>query len=211
MLYGIKDASNLRIDSLAQNGKPVLYANYCNTTDITFSSESTFANIKGVKTIRWDHNREGGFKTEMEVLNLSMISLLFGTDFQTGVVPISKREVLTVTGGTANLSGTPKAGSLAIFKLDTSDNLTHLQEQLVGTVSTADKYSIAGNVLTFNTTTTFPDNTGKVVCYYLQDSAATAQSFSVKVDNFPSNYRIYGDTTVRGQDGNFATYVPKCA
>lgn len=58
MLYGIRDAANLRLDSLVTN-KPVLYSNYCNMTDISFTSESSFALIKGVKQIRWDHNREG--------------------------------------------------------------------------------------------------------------------------------------------------------
>lgn len=201
MLYGIKDASSVRVDSLAVN-KPVLYAPYCNTTDISFTSESTFASIKGVKSIRWDHNREGTFRTEFEVMDLAWISLLFGTAFTAGAVPIAKREVLSVTSGACTMVGTAKAGSLVIFKLDTTDNLTHLEEQTVGVTTTADKYALSGKDLTFNTATTFTDNAGKVVLYYLEDSAATAKSFAVKVDNWPTNYKIYGDTSVRGQDGN---------
>jgi len=201
MLYGIKDASSVRVDSLATL-KPVLYAPYCNTTDISFTSESTFASIKGVKTIRWDHNREGSFKTEFEVLDLAWISLLFGTSFAAGVVPIAKREVLSVTSASALMVGTAKASSLVIFKLDTGDNLTHLTEQTAGLPASAENtYSISSKTITLNSTT-FSDNLGKIVLYYLEDSVATAKSFAVKVDNWPGNYKLYGDTTVRGQDGN---------
>lgn len=200
MLYGIKDASNLTVISNATS-KPILYADYCNTTDISFTSETVYAMVKGVKKIGWDKNREGSFKTSMQVFDLKWISLLMGSDFVTGVTTLNKKEVLSVTGGAATLSATPKAGSLIIYKLDTADNLTHLTEQTVGTpASTADKYSIAGNVnLTFNTTTTFPDNTGKIVAYYLVDSASTAQTFSVKVDKYPSGYSIIGDTTIKSE------------
>ena len=215
MLYGIKDAANLRIDKIETSGtKPVLYADYCNTTDISFTSDSIFASIKGVKTIRWDQNREGVFRTSMEVLNLGMIALLFGTEFKKGATEISKREVLKVTSAQANLKVKPKTGSLVIFKLDSDDKLSHLAEQKVGTPSSKEnEYSIANDTeLTFSTTT-FPNNNEYIVAYYLIDSAVTAESFSVTVDKFPGNYKIWGDTMVRGQDGvdHFTQFcLPNC-
>ena len=88
-----------------------------------------------------------------------------------------------------------------------------MTEQLVGVATTADKYSIAGQTITLNTTTTFMDNAGFIVCYYLSDSLATAQTLSVKVNDFPANFSIYGDTMIRSTDGNDSVIqfnIPNC-
>lgn len=107
--------------------------------------------------------------------------------------------VLNVTSGSAVLSETPKAGSLAIFKLD-ADGISHLTEQKVGTpASQPDTYSISGKNIVFNTTTFATD--GKVVCYYILDSAPTAKSFTVAADKFPSGYTIIADTTIKDSLG----------
>ena len=145
MLFGIKDASNLTVIPSGTT-KPLLYANYCNTSDINFKADSVYAMLKGVKSIRWDRNKEGSFKTEMEVFDMKWISLLLGTTFVTGVTPYAKREVLPVIGGIATLSNTPKVGSLVVYKLDPVDQVTHMNEQVAGVpTSTADKYSIASS------------------------------------------------------------------
>lgn len=203
MLYGIKDASNLTIIS-NKTGKPVLYADYCNKTDINFTSETVYAMKKGVKAIGWDKNREGTMTTEMQVYDLKWIGLLMGSDFITGTTPVNKREVVTVTGAAAELSEAPKAGSLTIFKLD-SDGITQLEEQVEGTPdSTENTYAINGKDITFNSTTFASD--GKIVAYYLLDSAATAQTFTVTATDFPSGYTIIGDTTIR-DNANVDTMV----
>lgn len=197
MLYGIKDASDLTIIS-NKTKKQVLYANYCNKTDINFNSETVYAMKKGVKAIGWDKNREGTMTTEMQVFDLKWIGLLMGSEFETGVTSLSKREVVKVTSATAILSEIPKAGSLTIFKLD-DDGITHLDEQVIGTPASApNTYSISGKNITLNATT-FPTD-AKIVVYYLLDSAATAQTFTVTATDFPSGYTVIGDTTIRGND-----------
>lgn len=154
---------------------------------------------KGVKVIGWDKNREGSMKTSMQIFDLAWVAMLMGSEMTTGVTEIHKREVLTVTSASATLSETPKAGSLSIFKLD-SDGITQLTEQTVGTpASQQNTYSISTKTLTFNATTWASD--GKIVCYYLLDSAATARSFTVKSNTFPSGYNITGNTTIRSDAG----------
>lgn len=196
MLYAMKDCANLRIDSAATQ-KTRLFVNYAKTTSLEFSSDQTFAMNKNVKAVRFDSNREGSFKTTMEVFPMDIIPLLFGTKFESKIVPFAKKEVLKVTSGSATLVGTPKVGSLQIFKVKTDDKLTHVTEQLVGTVTTADKYAISGQSLTFNTTTTFAQD-GYVVCYYFVDT--NASSFTVDNISFPEGFIIYGDTNMRGTD-----------
>ena len=196
MLYALKDCANLRVEN-AESKKVDLFVNYAKTTSLEFTSEQVFAMNKNVKAVRFDSNREGKFVTTMEVFPMDIIPMLFGTKFDNKTVPWAKREVLKVTGGTATLEGTPKTGSLQVFKVMEDDKLTHIAEQTVGTTTTANKYAIAEKTLTFNTTETFTED-GYVACYYFVDQ--TAKTFTVDNVSFPGGYVIYGDTALKGTD-----------
>lgn len=196
MLYALKDCANLRIDNSA--GKTQMYVNYAKTSSLEFTSESVFAMNKNVKAVRFDGNRESTFVTTMEVFPMDMIPMLFGTSFTNKTVPFAKREVLNVVSGTATLLGTPKVGSLQMFKVSPEDRLTHIKEQTVGTpATTPDTYSIASQTITLNATT-FPDNNGYIVCYYFVDTPS--KSFTVDNISFPGGYVVFGDTNLRGTD-----------
>lgn len=196
MLYALKDCANLRVEN-AESKKVDLFVNYAKTTSLEFTSEQVFAMNKNVKAVRFDSNREGKFVTTMEVFPMDIIPMLFGTKFDNKTVPWAKREVLKVTGGTATLEGTPKTGSLQVFKVMEDDKLTHIAEQTVGTTTTANKYAIADKTLTFNTTETFAED-GYVACYYFVDQEA--KTFTVDNVSFPGGYVIYGDTALKGTD-----------
>ena len=204
MLYALKDCANLRVDQ-ASTGKTALFVNYAKTTSLEFSSDQVFAMNKNVKAVRFDSNREGTFTTTMEVFPMDIIPLLFGTKFTNNTVPWAKREVLKVTGGKATLVGTPKVGSLQVFKVMEDDKLTHIAEQTVGATSTTNKYSISGQELSFNTTDTFAED-GYVACYYFVDTEV--KTFTVDNVSFPGGYVIYGDTALKGtdQEDNFVQF-----
>lgn len=199
MLYGLKDCANLTVKSKETN-KIKMYADYAKTSTIEFTSESVYAYNKNTKAVRWDKNREGTFKTTMEIFNMDIIAMLFGSELEEKQIPFMKREVCQVKGGKATLTtqDTIKTGTLAVYKLDSSDMKTNLKEQIVGTPSSAENtYSIAEKVITLNTTT-FPDDTGYVACYYMVDT--NAQTFKVDNVSFPGGYEIYGDTALRNTE-----------
>lgn len=196
MLYALKDCANLRVEN-ASTKKVDLFVNYAKTTSLEFTSDQVFAMNKNVKAVRFDSNREGTFKTTMEVFPMDIIPMLFGTKFDNRTVSWAKREVLKVTGGTATLEGTPKTGSLQVFKVLEDDKLTHVAEQTAGATSTANKYSISEKTLTFNTTETFAED-GYVACYYFVDQEV--KTFTVDNVSFPGGYVIYGDTALKGTD-----------
>lgn len=199
MLYGLKDCANLTVKSKETN-KIKMYADYAKTSTIEFTSESVYAYNKNTKAVRWDKNREGTFKTTMEIFNMDIIAMLFGSELEEKQIPFMKREVCQVKGGKATLTtqDTIKTGTLAVYKLDSSDMKTNLKEQIVGTPSSAENtYSIAEKVITLNTST-FPDDTGYVACYYMVDT--NAQTFTVDNVSFPGGYKIYGDTALRNTD-----------
>lgn len=179
-------------------GKPVLYCNYAQTSSIDFTADSVYAMNKSTKAIRWDKQREGTFKTEMEVFETKWLSLLFGTSMSSSTKSIAKREVLDVQSGGlgASLAVAPKPGSLVIFILN-ADSVSHGIEQTAGTPATApDTYSVSTLALTFNATTFA--SAGKIVAYYLIDSAVSG--FTVDNISFPSGYKIYADSAIRGTD-----------
>ena len=199
MLYGLKDCANLTVKSKETN-KIKLYAYYAKTSTIEFTSESVYAYNKTTKAVRWDKNREGTFKTTMEIFNMDIIAMLFGSELEEKQIPFMKREVCQVKGGKATLTtqDTIKTGTLAVYKLDSSDMKTNLKEQTVGTPTSAENtYSISEKVITLNTTT-FPDDTEYIACYYMVDTKA--QTFTVDNVSFPGGYEIYGDTALRNTD-----------
>ena len=207
MLYGLKDCANLTVKSKKTNDI-ALYADYAKTSTLEFTSESVYAYNKGTKAVRWDKNREGTFKTTMELFSMDVIAMLFGSQLEEANVPFMKREVCRVKDGKASLA-TEEAiteGSLAVYKLDSTDMKTNLKEQKAGNPESAeDTYSIAEKVLTFNKTT-FPDDEGYVACYYMVNT--NAQTFTVNNVTFPGAYEIYGDTALRNteQEDSFVQF-----
>lgn len=196
MLYALRDCANLQVRSNTDN-KVKLYADYARTSTIEFTSDQIFARNKTTRAVRWDTERQGTFRTTFEVFNMDMIAMLFGQELVKGNVEFAKREVVEVKSGSATLKGTPKTGTLLVYKVDPTDKLTHLEEQTVGATSSANKYSISGQTLTFNTTETFKED-GYVACYYMVDT--DVKKFTVDNISFPGGYHIYGDTFIRGTD-----------
>jgi len=199
MLYGLKDCANLTVKS-KESDKIVLYADYAKTSTIEFTSESIYAYNKNTKAVRWDKSREGTFKTTMEIFNMDIIAMLFGSELETKAVPFMKRSVCPVKAGQAIIETDTdiKEGSLAVYKLDASDMKTNLDEQKAGNPSTEENtYSISGKNLTLSTTT-FPDDSEYVACYYMVD--AEAQTFTVDDVAFPGGYVVYGDTALRNTE-----------
>ena len=198
--YAISDSANLRIREKS-TGNIVLYTPYANNTSAEFTSEQVYANAKGARAVRFDHNKQGQLMCEFEVFDLKWIAILLGGSWSTGVVSVAQRDVLTASGtNTITLTGTPKSGSLAIFKLK-ADNLEHDVEQVLTTATlAANKYTITGSVVSL-----FADSAPagtKFVAYYLKDSASTAETISIKTDEYPVSYEVIGDTMMaRKHDG----------
>lgn len=205
MLYGIKDSSNVTVISNATK-KQVLYSNYANKTDISFTASPIYALKKGVKSISWDSQREGTLGMSLQVFELKWISLLFGTEFKTGTSSdrISDRKVIEISNATATFEGAFVAGSMNVFTLD-SDGISHGKEyESTSSTPTANQYKVvsttAGDITT-NTLTFAAGTTGKVVIYMLRAAANDNKKFVVEVDKYPSGYTLYMDTTIKGNDG----------
>lgn len=219
MQYAIKDACDVYLLDRSTK-KPVLFSDYANSTNLTFTSERTFARARGVNKIAFDHSREGTFTVDFEVFDLAWISILLGATDEKETRDFIKREVLTVgEDNTVMLSNEPKDGSLAIFILD-RDKRTHLKEQVLDEVSLEGTPEENGYIidevdpkkLTFNSTSC-PEGTN-IVAYYMLDYENPVRTFRIKSDKFSSNFIILGKTEVKNEFGELEFMdlkIPNCS
>lgn len=205
MNYGIKDSADLTIKE-EKDSAIVLYTPYANVSTNEWTSDQVYANAKGTRAIRWDYNKQGTLQVEMEVFDLKWLSVLAGTDWETGTTDVFAREPLTASAtNIISLSDTPKTGTLAIFKLN-ADNISHEDEQTEGDpVTNENEYSITGTDVTLNATTA-PEGT-KFVAYYMKDSASTTEQLKITANDYPESYEVFGETFIRPKDGGADKFV----
>lgn len=200
MLYAIKDSAKFTVISQTTS-KPVLYSDYALTSGIEFTAQSVYAMNKQTKAVRFDSQREGTFKTEMEVFEKKWLSMLFGTATTTSSIPVFYREVLAVNAGGlgTSLTNTPDSGTLVINKCDSLTDTILGTEQTSGSPATAENtYSIANKALTFNATT-FTNSGFICACYFFSASKA---NYTVNASTFPGGFKIMADSYIRGTDQN---------
>ena len=192
MLYGLKDAADFAVTRKSDN-KRVLWANYCQTSSISFTADSTFAHNKTVNAVRWDGNRQGTFNTTTEIFNLDWLALLFGSDLvSSDSLPFLEREELTVAaGGKITLAKVPLAAPKpAVYKV-TEKDLTDLSNPV-------EDSKVAVTAASKEITLTGVDAGAKVVVIYT--TSAKGQKFTVDNKHFPGSYAISGVSALRDTD-----------
>jgi hypothetical protein len=192
-IYGIKDSANLTVKykSGANKGKIFAYADYATVTTNEWTSEQVYARSKSTNAIRWDYNKQSTLAVDMEIFDLRWIAMLAGTDLASKTKDILKREPLTLgTDETATIAGTPKTGTLSVFKLE-ADGITNGDELTI-----TNGYTISENKITV----TNGKEGDRIVVYYLTE-VKDATSFTIEANKFPSNFEIYADTMIRNTDG----------
>lgn len=201
-IYGIKDSANffVKYKSGDNKGKTFIYSNYATVATNEWTSEQVYAKSKNVNAIRWDYNRQSTLKVDMEIFDLKWISMVFGSEFVSGDKDILKREIITVTGGKATITGElATKPMLEVYKLD-DDGISHISEFTVTTNATPDfgEYKISNKDITVNSEDV-PDGT-KLVVFYLT-SKTGAKTLTISIDKFPQNFEIYADTLIRDTNG----------
>lgn len=193
MNYAIKDACDVYLLNRTTQ-KPVLFSDYANSTNLGFSSDSTFARAKGVNKIGFDGGKEGNFTINFEVFDLAWLSILLGAVESKEKIKELKREVLTVNDELkVELAEIPEDGSLAIFTVE-RDKRTHIEEQEITT-----DYSVTDKSITFTTLTKDTD----VVVYYLLETEKAVRKFVINATDFSENFTLIGKTQIKNEFGEF--------
>jgi hypothetical protein len=197
-IFGIKDSANFTVKykSGVNKGKVFVYSDYATVATNEWTSSQVYAKSKNVNAIRWDYDRAGTLKADMEIFDLKWIGMLFGTEFVSGDKEVLKREALTVSEvesvKTATMVGTPVVGSMSVYMLD-DDNLSNLKEL----VATTD-YSISGNVITI--TNSEIQAGAKIAVFYLEVKTG-AKTLTISADKYPDNFEVFADTAIRDLNG----------
>ena len=188
----IKEVLNLDFFNYT-TGKAEFRLDYCENTSVMTSAE--MLDLRGgqgnYRLVSFDHTKTSTANIVANILDLSLLGKLAGDDYTLGTVTIPHdREVLSASASnTITIAATPASGTLQIFLLNGDRDLG--DEQIAGTPgSTPNKYSIAGRVVTLNSTTA-PLGT-KFAVYYDYEAPATTGTINVTADKFAPYFRVVG-------------------
>lgn len=167
--------------------KPWMYADFCNTTTMGFSSESTYANKKGQKCIKFDNPLDGTIAMTFQVHPFRLYAMLSDGEIETTAV-IARKEVLTATAeGSLTLENTPKAGTVYVYA----------EGELGGT-------EIKGTVVDKTFTATTADEIAKDATYevaYLEEKDTGVQKVSFNNKKIPKDFYIQMSTLDKNERG----------
>ena len=97
---------------------PFMYADFCNTTTMGFSSDAVFAMKKGAKFIKFDNPMDGTVGMEFQVHPFKVFSMLSDGEIETSAV-VARKEVITATeDGKLTLPNAPIAGTVFVYAED---------------------------------------------------------------------------------------------
>jgi hypothetical protein len=222
--FGVKEVMNVTFYDL-ENHKPVLYVDTLKMSSLENTAEES--NARGgwgnPKLLTWDYNREANFTIQDALIGFDGLALMTGNEVTgTGADDYSvlyKREILDLSG-----SEGARTATLSEVPVDPDDPVDSGTKDPKGDVSRVFLYSftegIMGDTLsaTINANKSISDivtTETKAVAYYPYVYANTEKLRQVTItsDNFPSTFRIVGDTFIRsantGRDEYFQLIVER--
>lgn len=115
---------------------PWMYADFCNTTTMGFTSDAAFAMKKGAKRIKFDNPVDGTIAMTFQVHPFRVYAMLSDGEIETEAV-IARKETFTVTeAGKVKLKNTPIAGTVFVYAEDDFGG-TQIEGTVADTVFTA--------------------------------------------------------------------------
>lgn len=98
--------------------KPWMFADFCNTTTMGFSSDPVYANKKGQKCIKFDNPLDGTIAMTFQVHPFKIYAMLSDGEIETSGILAQKEVVQGGESGKLTVEGTPVAGTVFVYKED---------------------------------------------------------------------------------------------
>lgn len=92
--------------------EPWMYADFCNTTTMGFSSDAVYAMKKGAKDIKFDNPLDGTITMEFQVHPFKVYAMLSDGEIETSALVARKEVINATTEGTLTLTNTPISGTV---------------------------------------------------------------------------------------------------
>lgn len=94
---------------------PWMYADFCNTTTMGFSSDAVFAMKKGAKFIKFDNPMDGTIGLEFQVHPFRIYAMLSDGEIETTAVVARKENITATVEGSLELPNAPVAGTVFVY------------------------------------------------------------------------------------------------
>lgn len=125
---------------------PWMYADFCNTTTMGFSSDAVYAMKKGAKCIKFDNPLDGTIAMTFQVHPFRIYAMLSDGEIETSAV-IARKETIKASGTTElSVKGTPTAGTVFVYEEGdfggTALEITFNEGKITGTFETDKTYEV---------------------------------------------------------------------
>lgn len=163
---------------------PWMFADFCNTTTMGFSSESTYANKKGQKCIKFDNPLDGTIAMTFQVHPFKVYAMLSDGEIETSAVIARKETITAAADGSITVSNTPVAGTLYVYAEDDFGG-TAIEGTLSGSTFSAD----------------FIKTDSVYTVAYLEEKTSGVQKVSFNNKKIPKNFYIQMSTLDKNENG----------
>lgn len=166
---------------------PWMYADFCNTTTMGFSSDAVYANKKGQKHIKFDNPLDGTIAMTFQVHPFRVYAMLSDGEIETTAIIARKENVKSTEAGKLTLTNTPIAGTVFVYA----------EDDFGGTVI---KGSVTDKMFTAETESEIVLNSTYTVGY-LEEKSNGIQKVSFNNKKVPKDFYIQMSTLDKNENG----------
>lgn len=166
---------------------PWMYADFCNTTTMGFSSDATYAMKKGAKCIKFDNPLDGTIAMTFQVHPFKVYAMLSDGEIETSAVIARKENIKATESGKLTLTNIPVAGTVFVYAEDDFGGVA-----IEGTVADKEFTAATADEIVLDTT---------YVVGYLEEKTSGVQKVSFNNKKVPKDFYIQMSTLDKNEQG----------
>lgn len=171
---------------------PWMYADFCNTTTMGFSSDAVYAMKKGAKCIKFDNPLDGTIAMTFQVHPFSVYAMLSDGEIETSAVIAQKETVKASSTTELTITGTPVSGTVFVYAEGdlggTALTVTVADKKITGTFESGKSYEVA----------------------YLEEKTSGVKKVSFNNKKVPKYFYVQMSTLDKNEDGELVPVRITC-
>lgn len=167
--------------------QPWMYADFCNTTTMGFSSDAVYANKKGGKCIKFDNPLDGTISMTFQVHPFRVYAMLSDGEIETTAILARKETIKATEAGKLTLPDAAMAGTVFVYAEDDFGG-----KSIEGT--------LADKVFTATSDSEIAIGTSYIVGY-LEEKTSGVQKVSFNNKKIPKDFFIQMSTLDKNENG----------
>lgn len=175
---------------------PWMYADFCNTTTMGFSSDAVFAMKKGAKFIKFDNPMDGTISMEFQVHPFRVYAMLSDGEIETAAVIARKENITATAEGSLELHNAPVAGTVFVYAEDDFGG-------------TAIEGTVADKTFTATTASEIAQDASYVVGY-LEEKTSGVKKVAFNNKKIPKYFYVQMSTLDKDENGELVPMRITC-